>query len=213
MLHRMRLHVELSGSSPAIWRRLSVDPRLTLAQFHRVLQHAFDWEDCHLHEFRAADRTRYAIPSPYADDVENAERFVLRDVLAADAPLDYVYDFGDGWRHRVELEEMLTMDDADRRRLLELAGRTTKAAATTEPPAAVVEAGERAAPPEDCGGIWGYQELLELRAMPADERAKLDEWGRERLAWLEDHDPDAFDLEGINRRLARLRVTKAFAGR
>ena len=89
----------------------------------------------------------------------------------------YTYDFGDDWEHAITIE------------------KTLPAAEGTTYPTCV--AGKRACPPEDCGGPWGYQELLEIIADPAHpERA-------ERLEWLgEDFDPEDFSLEAVNTRLA-----------
>ena len=92
--------------------------------------------------------------------------------------LIYEYDFGDSWEHKILLEKILTDD-----------GKTVLP---------VCIKGKRASPPEDCGGIWGYEELLETISNPKHPDHE------EMLEWLGgEFDPEAFDLEQINKDLAR----------
>jgi len=80
--------------------------------------------------------------------------------------------------------------------------------------AAVCMGGAMCVPPEDCGGVYGYQELLELRARRAkNPNARLNAADRERLAWLGEWDTDWFDLSTANTELGKVRVKKALEGR
>ena len=59
-------------------------------------------------------------------------------------------------------------------------------------------AGKRACPPEDCGGVWGYEQLLEILADPNHPERS------ERLEWMgvDEFDPEEFAVEGADARLA-----------
>lgn len=151
---------------------------MTLAELHRVLQVAMGWDDYHLHEFEIAG-VRYGTddgegwgPAP-----KDERRTRLDRVARKGTRFTYEYDFGDGWEHDVEVEDVL---DAE-------AGEAYPACT----------AGERACPPEDCGGVWGYGELLAAIADPDhDEHEALLEWVGGAF------DPEHLDLAGVNRVLA-----------
>ncbi|HET8617695.1 MAG TPA: plasmid pRiA4b ORF-3 family protein [Acidimicrobiales bacterium] len=165
-----QLKVTLLDTKPPIWRRVLVDGRSTLDHLHEVIQAAFGWWNCHLHEFEVGT-TRYGVPDPDGDwDPPRDERRTRLDAIAGKGTsLRYTYDFGDGWDHRVVVEKVLPP------------------AAVTAVPACID--GRRACPPEDCGGTWGYRELLAIlgdRSHPEHH---------ERWKWLgrRDFDPEAFD--------------------
>ena len=179
---RHQLLVTLVDSDPLIWRRLVVPHATTLAKLHRVLQAALGWTDSHLHQFVAGE-TIYGDPELLRDDPPQAStrRARLGQVApAVGTVIRYAYDFGDGWQHLVVVE-----------RLLRYPSGTTGATCL---------AGGGACPPEDCGGIGGYADLL------ATLRRGRGEAYRDMLAWLGGpFDPDAFDLAATNRALRRLR--------
>jgi len=177
-----QLKVTLLGTSPPIWRRLLVPAGLTLAQLHDVLQAAMGWQDCHMHEFRAG-RRHFGRPNP--DDrlmglppVENERTMRLSSVLGrVGAKIIYTYDFGDSWEHGLVLEKRLSRDPN-----------------TTYP---VCTGGQLACPPEDCGGIGGFYDLLDALGDPAhDQYDELRDWVGD------DYDPDAFSVDDVNRMLA-----------
>jgi len=176
-----QLKVTLKGVKPPVWRRLLVSGDSTLAQLHDVLQAALGWTNSHLHEFRVGRALRIGTADPEWDAPGEVmdEREIALSTLAPEAKdkFTYAYDFGDDWEHTVLVEKVLPAD-----------------------PAAVVPAclaGKGACPPEDCGGAWGYAELLSILADPEDPEHE------ERLEWLGGTwDAAAFDLEATNRRLA-----------
>jgi hypothetical protein len=174
------LKVTLEGVDPPIWRRFRVPCQITFADLHLVLQAVMGWENDHLYEFGVGKR-RFGEPSWDSDNRrEDAGRIQLRDVAARQgARLTYVYDFGDDWQHDVIVEKTACPD--------------------AEPGRAVCIAGERACPPEDCGGVWGYAELLDALDDPANSELE------ERVEWLEEvhgpYDPEHFELDAINVRL------------
>ena len=175
-----QLKVTLRGSKPPIWRRLQVESNNTLAELHRILQRAMGWYNAHLHQF-IDGRTYYGEPHPdYGLDMEDESKVRLNQIMSE--PKDkffYEYDFGDSWEHELLLEKVLTADPA-----------------TSYP---VCLKGKGACPPEDCGGVWGYYDLLETIQNPDHPEHQ------DMLEWLGgDFDPDEFSVEEVNERLASL---------
>lgn len=177
-----QLHIELEGISPPIWRRLLVPSNISLDQLHLIIQVTMGWQNCHYHVFQTKDKCCFTAPEALDEGFDNwfdETGVALSDVLHSKAKhLSYEYDFGDSWNHRVTLEKTLPLigdQDAD---ILCLAG-------------------ESACPPEDCGGIPGYENLLEVLQDPAHPDYP------ELLAWLEDVDfnPTVFIVETRNARL------------
>jgi hypothetical protein len=179
------LKITLRHTHPPIWRRVEVSSAASLGILHEVLQRVFDWTESHLHDFQAG-RRRFGSPRladgwGEAGDVEDERRVTLAGVVPRKgAKLLYRYDFGDDWQRDIVVEEILPADSAVHSpRCLD---------------------GARAAPPEDCGGPFGYAELLEALADPTRSDHA------ERLEWLGDRfDPGAFGLATTNRALARSR--------
>ena len=173
-----RLKVTLLGFRPPIWRRILVPSNITLGALHDVLQDAMGWSDSHLHDFRVG-RDSFGDPS-VLDDLDGNEWETTLEQVAPQPKqrFRYLYDFGDSWEHEVLVE----------------------AVAPPEPglryPTCI--GGKRACPPDDCGGVWGYADLLETLANPEDPERE------DMLEWLGGpFDPEAFDLEVTNLRLAR----------
>ena len=141
----LSLKVTLRGIRPPVWRRLIVPGTMTLADLHRAIQAAMGWEDQHLHVFHVAGRP-YGDPHT-VDDVADEDRLTMNGVVKSGvARFTYTYDFGDDWEHSIIIEgKRSPLDERNY-------------------PACV--AGKRNCPPEDCGGPWGYQELLAVLADP-----------------------------------------------
>lgn len=180
----LTLTIELRGSKPRIWRRLSLPGDLTLDVVHTLLQAAMGWTDSHLHRFQPGTSRGYDQPyfvtefdEEEGDQGTREDRTRLDQVLRAPGDqLTYLYDFGDGWEHRVTLESVAPMS-ADEREPRCLGGA-------------------RACPPEDVGGIGGHHEIaVWLRAgAPADGVPEPFEDAEHANGWLpEGYDPDAFD--------------------
>lgn len=173
--------ITLKGIKPPIWRRILVPETYTFWDLHVAIQDAMGWLDMHLHDFEifspsAGRKVIIGIPD---EDFE-----IARKTLAGwkhkisgyfsmeNKKAEYVYDFGDDWEHTVNLEKILPQE-----------------AEVNYP---VCTAGKRSCPPEDCGGVWGYGDLLEIIANHDDERYE------EMLEWLgEDFDPEYFDVTEI----------------
>ena len=180
-----RCKVTLRDARPAIWRRIDVPSDATLADVHHILQVAMGWTDSHLHQFEHAGVV-YAPPNPEFDNGHVDERRItLAQLLRRPKQrLIYEYDFGDSWTHDLVLEEIV---DAPIH-------------------AARVTAGAGACPPEDVGGIGGYDRFLDILRHPSHpEHADM-------TAWIGgSFDPRAFDLDDTNARLARVKIRHASA--
>jgi hypothetical protein len=176
-----QLKITLQGSKPPVWRRILVPGNLTLDKLHDVLQVAMGWEDYHLHQF-IADDVSYSTPDP-EDWVEVSDERKVRLNRLLKEPgqsLLYEYDFGDSWEHTVLLEEIIKSEQM----LLH----------------PVCIAGKQACPPEDSGGIWGYEQFQEAIRDPKHPEHK------EMKAWIGGgFNPEAFDLVSVNAQLQRLR--------
>lgn len=167
--HDLVLRISLREVVPEVWRRVRVPDSCSLHDLHVVLQFVFGWADSHLYDFRVADR-RFEAPDAEAEG-EDSTGLLLRDLkLQAGDRFEYVYDFGDDWIHDVVVEERVP------------------GAADREGELPALLGGERAAPPEDCGGPGGFADLRAALADPASpEHAEL-------LAWVDPlYDPDRFD--------------------
>jgi hypothetical protein len=174
-----QLRITLQEVSPPIWRRVLLPGGYTLDRVHRVIQFAMGWSNYHLHVFDI-DGVQYGMPDPDELLPVRDELDVRLDAVAAKgARLRYTYDFGDWWEHEVLVEDVLPADP-------EMFYPTCIG-------------GERACPPEDVGGPYGYEELLVALADPRHpEHEALREWlGRP-------FDPEAFDPERATTLLRRM---------
>lgn len=181
--HIYQMKVTLRGSKPPIWRRIEVSDTITLQGLHEIIQITMGWQGYHLHQF-TVDGIEYGVPDGDfgLDDMLDESAVTLQAIIDRE-PMSfyYLYDFGDGWEHEILVEKKLPAE------------------AGISYPRCLK--GKRACPPEDCGGIWGYTDLLEvLREPEHPEYEHMREWTGE------DFDPDAFDLEAVNADLIRMRA-------
>ncbi len=179
-----QLKVGLRGAKPPIWRRLLVPADFLLAELHEVIQVAFGWHGYHMHVFE----TPYGEFGTSDSDLgHRPDGSVTLEQVAqgANVKIRYTYDFGDDWEHEILVEKVLDGDPG-------------------MPALPWCTGGRRAAPPEDCGGIWGYADLLDALDDPtrADHEEKQEWLG---LADLSEFDPAAFDIADVNEALTRVR--------
>jgi hypothetical protein len=177
------LRIDLDGVDPAIWRTFVVPGDISLGELHLVIQVVMGWTNSHLHQFRHG-RSCFGPPDPFGDNIgakvhDEAKHF-LDDLLTKPKQrLTYEYDFGDAWEHTI----------------------TVVAVRPGRCKAPKVLAGERACPPEDCGGARGYADLLETIADPlAEGHAERLEWYKEMVP--EGHDPEVYPIAAVNKALA-----------
>lgn len=176
-----QLQIVLKGSKPKIWRRLLVSSDLFLSEFHMVLQTTMGWTNSHLHQF-IKNRTFYTVRMPDDDswgEMDNVdyEKIRIDDLLKKEnEKIVYEYDFGDSWEHDVILEKIHPSDD--------------------EFKYPICLAGKMNCPPEDCGGVWGYADMLAVLKQPDHEEYE------NYIDWLgDDFDPKYFDVEEVNEML------------
>lgn len=177
-----RIHIKLDHIKPVIWRRVEVPITTSLKGLHDVIQAVMLFEDYHLFEFNAGGR-RYAVPDPEWD--LGRETYAARNVRIGALvergieTLDYTYDFGDDWRHSITVEAVTDADPA------------------IEYPRFVD--GDRRAPPEDVGGLSGFEEFLDAMTKPRHKQYRqVVDWYGGRF------EPEDISVAKINERLAKL---------
>jgi hypothetical protein len=170
-----RVHVVLEGIDPGIWRNLLVPASFTLDDLHLTLNEGMGWANWHLHRFDMGKRSFGDVtkPSVGLEAFEDERKVRLDSLIQVGQQLRYSYDFGDGWRHRVEVDKLLEFD----KRL--------------QYPLCI--AGARACPPEDCGGPLGYALLLQI--LQDESHAQHNDM----IAFVGGHyDPEGFDVNRTN---------------
>jgi Plasmid pRiA4b ORF-3-like protein len=177
------LRIELLYLEPAIWRRILVPASIKLSKLHLVLLWTMGWAGGHLHEFVIGD-DNYGIPDPNYDTppvIQREDRITLSAALGARKAFTYLYDYGDGWEHRVTIEKILPPDSGMKSpRCLD---------------------GAHACPPEDVGGPPGYIEFLQAINDSANEEHDA------MLEWCGgSFDPTAFRLDDVNETLSQIKL-------
>lgn len=191
-----QLKITLKGTKPPIWRKVLVPNGITFYKLHKIIQIVFGWLDEHLFEFKFNDKT-IGLPDPEAAAMEmiftrrkktltlNAKKTKIDNILLKGSKFKYIYDFGDNWEHTVIVEKILEPDNE------------------MHYPCCID--GSRRRPPEDIGGISGYEEFVEIVNDP--EHPEYDDM----LLWAEEdsgdgrYDPEDFNLTEINKALARIK--------
>ncbi len=172
--------ITLEGIKPPIWRRIQVPETYTFWDLHVAIQDAMGWEDYHLHEFEVVNpstglKENIRIPAEASGtEVLSERKQKIADYFSMEnRTASYVYDFGDGWEHKILLEEILPREKG------------------VKYPNCIN--GKRACPPEDCGGVWGYADLLEIIKDPEHEEYE------EMMEWLGgSFDPEHFDVNEVS---------------
>lgn len=175
--------ITLIDSNPPIWRRIQVR-NSTLDKLHERIQLAMGWQNCHLHLFEI-DGERYSDPRLMQYDFD--DRLVIDTTITKldetlpknGKPLQflYSYDFGDDWRHEILFEGCLQAKEGQR--------------------FPVCVEGERACPPEDVGGVWGYENFLEAIVDPKHEEHEM------YMEWAGKFDPEEFDAQKATKKMRR----------
>ena len=173
----LQFKIELLGVDPTIWRRIQVPERYTFWDLHVAIQDAMGWRDYHLHAFRVVgSEDVIGIPDKEGDDPFETKpgwKLAVADYFTDQVPLAvYEYDFGSSWVHEVRFEGFHDSEP----------GKTY--------PACV--GGERNRPPEDCGGVHAYHELLRTLADPSDPEHET------MLEWVGgSFEPEEFDADKV----------------
>lgn len=171
-----QIQVVLSGTKPRIWRRLLVYSDTLLIDLHRIIQTSMGWTNSHLHLFNDG-MTDYSPREFEVEESKNSRTVKLKTILKQEkSKILYEYDFGDGWCHDIILEKIIVEEEIG------------------QIPMCIK--GKRNCPPEDCGGTWGYQDLLHTISNPKHEDYES------MIEWLGgEFDPDYFDMDQTNRQL------------
>ena len=173
----LQIHIELDGVLPFIWRRVQIPESATFRDLHLVIQGSMGWENDHCHMFtikKTKKRSMFQCGNPVAGmDVRPDWEVPVNTVFTRKGNKAYYeYDFGDCWAHTLSFEGVQpAQPDVTYPRCTD---------------------GERACPPEDCGGPWGYEDLLELADKNHDEHEKWVEWCGD------DADPNHFDPKEVS---------------
>ena len=176
-----QIQIALRGSKPKIWRRILVPSDLLLSDFHKIIQTTMGWTNSHLHQFiqNRTFYTRRMEDDGFWDEMDNVDysKIKVSDLLKKEKDrITYEYDFGDSWEHDIILEKI------------------EKNGTNKNIPTCLT--GKNNCPPEDCGGIWGYSDMLEILKHPDHEEYE------EYVEWLgEEFDLKNFDKIKINERL------------
>ncbi len=173
----LQLRIALEEIKPPIWRRIVVPSDATLYALHEIIQTVMGWGNGHLHQFSSGSG-EYTVPDEDTErGVKDERRYTVARLIQDGPPWVYEYDFGDGWRHRIEFEKALKADDPEPKCL----------------------DGARACPPEDVGGPFGYEEFLLAIKDPKHERHE------ELLEWIGgEFEPEAFSADEVNDELAEV---------
>ncbi|TAL34445.1 MAG: plasmid pRiA4b ORF-3 family protein [Spirochaetes bacterium] len=172
-----QLKITLKQVKPPVWRRILVPADMKLNDLHKVFQTTMGWTNSHLHAFRIGSAV-YSVPhrGDYTPVSDSRKARLNALVKKPKQKFFYEYDFGDGWEHEIVLEKILPE------------GSTAKLP--------VCVAGKRHCPPEDCGGPWGYESLLETLKDPDHDEYE------ETMEWLGgEFDPEMLDIDEINEML------------
>jgi len=178
-----QIQIALKGFKPKIWRRILIPSDLLLSDFHMVIQKTMGWTNSHLHQF-IKNRTFYTLrmqDDDLWDEMDNVDykKMKISDLLKIEKEkIVYEYDFGDSWEHDIILEKILPIDN------------------NIKYPVCLT--GKMNCPPEDCGGVWGYSDMLEVLKNPDHEEYES------YIEWLgEEFDPEFFDKNEINKLLGQ----------
>lgn len=183
-IRELHLRIKMNQTDLKIWREIKVPSNLTLTALGEVLQDAMGWMHEHLYQFRKGDV--YFVDREQMEDSFGFGRFSFRDM--AQCTVDdmltekgkrvvFEYDFGDSWEHDLWYKGEREYNPGEK-------------------PSITFVKGQGACPPEDCGGIWGYEDLLEIKKKKKRTREE-----RERMEWAlmdDDFDPDFFDDEEVD---------------
>jgi hypothetical protein len=177
-----QMKISLMDIRPPIWRRIEVRDDTRLDEFHYILQDIMGWTNSHIHEFLIGQRSYGDTSIDVDGDIRNEKKYTLGKLISVEkTKFGYIYDFGDNWEHLITLEKILP--------------------AQTGKSYPICLTGKRACPPDDCGGVWGYEEILEILKDPSHPEYE------DTIDWIgKDFDAEKFDLQAVNSALRSSRT-------
>ena len=184
----IQLRIFLVDSKPPIWRQFLVHQDASFSELHKIIQIIMGWKNYHLYEFNIEgyrigvldeNETGYG-----SDRLLDSNAVTLKDVIANQDSFEYLYDFGNNWKHQIEIENFLKIDP------------------TIIYPICID--GRLNCPPEDCGGIHFFYHCMDvLKDKKSQEHKQIVEW------FPKNFDEEKFEKEKINRRLKTVRRPKS----
>jgi hypothetical protein len=190
MAFQFKIQIE-DVTKPPVWRKVLVPETFTFHRFHQVIQTAFGWKNAHLYQFSEKESgIEEVIGIPTDDDDEwdipviDSRTKKLNEIFVKEGnKYTYIYDLGDDWVHKIVLEKIIP-ENKDRR-------------------AKCID-GRGACPPENCGGVWGYEDLKDVFTNDPQSKKAVDL--RMWLGLNEDEIPDVndFSLDDANAMLKRV---------
>jgi hypothetical protein len=188
----LQLKISLDGFKPLIWRKFLVEDSISFHQLHNIIQKVMGWDNYHLYNFDVGNNiiqaenpqgmfvdSMWTMFRPKTKKIIPSEKTKLNDIIKDEKQkFSYVYDFGDNWQHSIVVEKIMEKDPSQKY--------------------PVCIDGEMSCPPEDCGSVYGYEELLKIR-----ENKNHPEYKERIVEWLgEDFDPELFVVDWVNARLS-----------
>lgn len=179
-----QLRIVLRDIEPLIFRILQVKGNANLGKLHDYIQVVMGWKNCHLHEFKIKGKRYQAEEQMYEEideyDMHDEQDHRINKLLQEGDRFEYIYDYGDYWEHEIFVEKIIPPEEG-----------------VYYP---ICTYGERACPPEDCGGPGGYEELLEILKNPEHEEYEhYSEWAGRNF------NPEKFNIEKANRVLRNIK--------
>jgi hypothetical protein len=175
MTFQFKIQIE-DITKPPVWRKVLVPETFTFHRFHQVIQAAFGWKDAHLYQFSEREYgigQVIGIPTENEDEwdtpVVDSRNKKLKEIFVKEGKkYIYIYDLGDDWVHKITLEKMIA-ENKDRK-------------------AKCID-GKGACPPENCGGVWGYEEIKDVFARDPQSKKAVD-----LRKWLGLNDDEILDI-------------------
>jgi hypothetical protein len=180
-----QIKISLKDIRPEIWRRIQIDSKTTLYEMHHIIQIVMNWRNYHLYQFVINDKLyRTRIRYGNAELLDDPEAIDDRSTLISSILINekdtliYEYDFGDSWEHLIKLEKIIQI------------GKIMHPKCT---------AGKLNTPPEDCGGIPGFYNFVDIMS---DKKSR--DYKSTRKWYGGEYDPIFMDLAKINENLEKL---------
>lgn len=173
MTNILKLRIKIPVIEPEIWREILIKNDITFKKLHEIIQLSFGWTNSHLYNFDV-NGILFSMPDKEFEnndlDVKNK---ITEFLIEKGQKALYTYDFGDNWEHEIEIVDVLKKEKGIRY------------------PKCL--GGKRNGPPEDCGGISGYEDVID--ALTSKDKSEHEDL----LEWLGDYDPEKFDIDQINK--------------
>ena len=173
MTNILKLRIKIPDIEPEIWREILIKNDITFKKLHEIIQLSFGWTNSHLYNFDV-NGILFSMPDKEFENNDlDAKNKITEFLIEKGQKALYTYDFGDYWEHEIEIVDVLKKEKGIRYpKCLD---------------------GRRNGPPEDCGGIPGYEDVID--ALTSKDKSEYEDL----LEWLGDYDPEKFDIDKINK--------------